>query len=53
MSWYPAEKEVLLLPMFTFQVVKVVQDTNEKAYTADDAIITAKLTTVTLVEIPF
>lgn len=29
MSWYTAENEVLILPMFTFQVVDVVQDTKE------------------------
>ena len=32
MSWYPTEKEVLCLPMFTFQVVNVVQDTKLQEY---------------------
>jgi len=35
--------------MFTFQVVKVVQDTELQRYVGVDA----KLTTVTLVEIPY
>jgi hypothetical protein len=53
MSWYTFEKEVLCLPMFTFQVVKVVQDSNEKEYVADNIKVQAKLTTVTLVEVPY
>jgi len=39
--------------MFTFQVVNVVQDTDEQDYDCDGAIVQAKLTTVTLVEIPY
>jgi len=39
--------------MFTFQVVKVVQDTKEQNYDCDGAPVSAKLTTVTLVEIPY
>jgi len=50
MSYYGFEKEVLALPFFTFQVVKVVQDTNEKKQVNG---VMAKLTTVTLVEVPF
>ena len=56
MSWYPSENEVLLLPMFAFQVVNVVQDTKYQKLTigtADDPIgVEAKVTTVTLVELP-
>jgi len=53
MSYYSFEKEVLCLPMFTFQVVKVVQDSKEIEYTADQKKVMAKLTTVTLVEVPY
>jgi len=35
MSYYGFEKEVLALPMFTFQVVKVIQDASEQTYTCD------------------
>ena len=50
MSYYGFEKEVLALPFFTIQVVKVVQDTKEKVQVNG---VKAKLTTVTLVEVPF
>jgi hypothetical protein len=53
MSWYEAEQEVLCLPMFTFQVVNVVQDTKLNKYKANGEIVMAKLTTVTLVELPY
>ena len=53
MSYYGFEEEVLALPMFTFQVVNVVQDSNEQTYTCDGKKVKAKMTIVTLVEIPF
>ena len=52
-SFFPGEKEVLCLPMFTFQVTQVIQDTVPKEYIMQYGKCTGKLTTVTLVEIPF
>jgi hypothetical protein len=54
MSWFLSEKEVLCLPMFTFQVVNVVQDAIWQKYDSlENPGLKAYLTTITLVEIPY
>jgi hypothetical protein len=53
-SCYPREKEVLLLPFFTFRVIDIVQ-TNERVCEMPESnkIVRGKVTVITVMEIPF
>lgn len=52
-TFYPREKEVNLLPFFTFQVCDITQSPRQRIFIDKNTIDEAKITEVTLVEIPY
>ena len=52
-TFYPAEKEVNLLPFFTFQVADITQSERRKVELPNKKYVMTKITQVTLVEIPY
>lgn len=53
-TYYKSEEEVLLMPMFTFQVTKITKpDAKVEMSLGKHNIIKASVTTITLVQIPY